>query len=64
MAQYKILADSITGKGRQIFAKNDVVDGDRLVSADHIPALISSGLIEEIKPIASEKPKKTDTPTV
>ncbi len=57
MPQYTILADSLTGKGRQVFLKDTVVDGDRLVSADHIPELIKAGLIEEVKAPAPSKEK-------
>lgn len=61
MAQYKILADSITGKGKQTFAKDSEVDGDRFVDAAHIPEMVKAGFIEVVKaPVPEKKTTKPD----
>jgi hypothetical protein len=57
MAQYKIIAASVTGNGSQVFSEGETVDGIRL-NAAHIAELVNSGVIEEVKEVAETKPVK------
>lgn len=59
MAIYKILAVTVTGKGRQIFKEGDLVDGTRFANAEHLPELIAAGCIVEYTP-AVEKADKLE----
>lgn len=45
---YEILAESVTGHGKNQFKKGDHVPAYRLIG-DNIESLISSGAIKEIK---------------
>ncbi len=61
MAQYKILSESVTGKGRNTFLKDAIVDESKL---KNIAELESEKAIEKVAEVSTEKQKGGKNATV